>query len=602
MEKLKIAKVIFPIELEKEFDYLVPSGIKIKKYVRVKVDFRGKKKVGIVTGFKKRSERRNLKSIIEVLDEYSLLTEENFRFAKSLSDIYPYALGEFLFSMLPPYLRRPVKTDIKQVGAKKAKASCTVFIKGKSFIKRYSLWKEKLKKKLMSGSVLICFPQVSHLEEVREILIKDFGDKINIIHSYQKDRELFINWINSRKKSIILGTRVSIFYYPADLNLLIIEEENSPYYFQEEKPFYHILDVAFMLHNIKKVELILSGDFPTISTYFLAKKKKINLYDLDNEKEEKKDIKIIDLQNSRGKIFNQFLGELIRKNLTENKKIVILWNRKGFAPVLSCSSCGYIYKCKRCSAFLKLSLKENNKGICSYCGGKEEVPLICNICKKGYIKSSGLGIERLKIILKRFFPDVKIEKWERKEEDTQIIISTSKILNSLFYNEGKEKFDVGFVLDVDLFLSRLDYEAAFRAFIYLKKISIFSKESVYIFTKNKKHYLFEYLKKEWKDFYDKELLFRKEVDLPPFGSVAKIILRAKNKNRLLTKCEKLYNKFKREKLSIYGPFEEYPFKLRDKFRYSLIIKSKRNRLLRKLIKRKIKDLRKSHLKLAIVIK
>jgi len=596
MKRLKIARVVFPIGLGKEFDYLVPESMNLKKGMRVLVDFKNKKKVAIVVGFKRESLYPQLKPIKEILDRFPSLSEEKIKFAKNLSKIYPYTYGEFLFMMLPPYLKKAKRLEASFL-SKEGSEFKVSFVKADSFLERYSFWKEKIKKKLKEGSVLIFFPQISYLEEARKVITLDFKE-VEIIHRQQKEKEIFNNWLKSRRRSLILSTRVGIFYYPEDLTLIVIEEENSLYYFQEEKPFHHLVDVASILAKQKRIELILAADYPTISTYYLIKKKKIDL--IDKSKKKKKElIKIIDLGNYQKKrIINPLLGELLRKNIEEDKSCLILWNKKGFSTFVTCSVCGYIYKCQRCYSYLKFSFKEG-KGVCPYCGKKTEIGQVCSKCKTGYIKMVGLGIEKLRMILKRYFPQTRIEEWEKRTSNAKIILSTSKILSSLYQDSS---FSVGFILDIDSWLSRLNYEATFESFVYLKKLSYLFTDNLYVFTYNKNHYLFENINEDWRKFYEKELSLRKKLKLSPFGIIAKITTRAKNENKLLEKMKNLYNKLKGRGLEVYGPFKEYPFKLRGKFRYSLIVKAKKGYFLRKVIKEETAVYRSSHLKSAIVIK
>ena len=342
--------------------------------------------------------------------------------------------------------------------------------------------------------------------------------------------------------------------------------------------------------------MLLAGDFPTTNTYKLIKEKKVTL--IDNVADTT-NIRVVNVTKERKKkVLTPVLGELLRKSMETNKKAVIIWNRKGFARILSCSHCDYVFKCDRCSGFLKLSLKDN-KGTCPYCGKKVDIPSLCPQCRGGYVRSLGLGIERIGAILKRTFPEVKIRRWEERDDQTRIILSTAKILSSLY---EKVSFDVGFVLDADSLLSRIDYEAAMDAFFYLKKLSGFFKDTLFVFTCNQNHYLFESLKNNWHDFYEKELSFRKKLSLPPFGCLAKIVLRGKSENQLFSRCKNLYNTLEREGLQIYGPFEEHPFKLRDYYRYALVAKSKNEKMLKRIIKEETVKIRSSHLKVAIIIR
>ncbi|MCM8831226.1 MAG: hypothetical protein NC918_03415 [Candidatus Omnitrophica bacterium] len=589
-----IAKVILPIPINKSFDYKIPDSLKLEIGMRVLVDFNNKKEVGVVSAFSDTSEIRKLKTILATLENFPSISKEHLNFASFLSRHYPYSQSEFIFIMLPSYLKKSRKVFLKEISNIKPQKDKfkTVFIKDDTFDKRYSFWKNIVEEKLEKGSVMILFPQISYLNYAHTILEKDFSDRICILHSQQKEKELFLNWQNSRKKSLILGTRVAIFYYPIDLNLLIVEDENSPYYFQEEKPYYHLLELAILLSKFKKINLILSADYPHLSTYKLIFEKKI---DFKDSQIQNKKIEVVETKDS--KIFSSLLLELIRKNLSLNKKIVLLWNKKGFARVLYCNSCGYSFRCQYCSGFLHL-LADNNTAICSYCYRKQIIPKICPVCNKGYIKGKGLGIQKLEAILKNIYPEVKIATLEEMKEDTQIVLATSKILNFLFKDKP---FDVGLLLDTDMFLLQPDYQATYDTFIYINKLSYLFRDILYVITHNKNHYIFKNLL-DWQEFYKKELQSRKQFELPPYGKIADIIIRGKNKNRLFKKMETLYNKLKQYKnIKVYGPLENYPSKLRGKFYYKLVIKSKSQMYLRQILKEEIEWLR-SYYKIALIIR
>ncbi|UCC95846.1 MAG: hypothetical protein JSW40_03635 [Candidatus Omnitrophota bacterium] len=602
MGKLKIAKVVLPIATSLEFDYLVPSGFMVRRGTRVLVDFHGKKRAGIVVGFAKKSKAQNIKTI---LGASPCLNKEHVQFAKDLTRIYPYTLGEFLFMMLPPYIRRVKRITLNDQrffqpnaqgiqGEKKA-APQLFFIKGDDFRTRYESLRIRIKEALRDGSVLICFPQLLYLEVAKKIIEKDFSVPIAVIHSQMNPRELFGRWGNSRQKSLILGTRVSLFYYPWDLKMIVIDEENSPFYFQEEKPFYHIFDVAHLLSHLKGTDLFLAGDYPSLHSYKLIKEKKIHFEDRG---EEKVNIQLLSLgQRRKRKVLPHLLVELLRKSIEENKRGVVLYNRSGFARVLACSSCGHMLNCTTCSGFLRSTLKETS-GFCPYCGKKEPIPKICPQCNTGYIRSFGLGIERVEAILKKNFPEARIDSWEKRNQHSQVILATSKILSFLYH---KELFDIGFVLDADISLSRPDYDATFDTFLYFRKLTFFFKDRLYIFSRNSNHYLFQYVTQGWENFYRRELTLRRKLQLPPYGCIAKITLRAKNQNTLFKRSEYLYNRLKTKRLEVYGAFQERPFKLRGKFRYSIIIKSTKRLLLRRIIKEEIVHLRSSNLQCAIAI-
>ena len=128
------------------------------------------------------------------------------------------------------------------------------------------------------------------------------------------------------------------------------------------------------------------------------------------------------------------------------------------------------------------------------------------------------------------------------------------------------------------------------------------RDRFYVFTRNPDYYLFKYLDKNWRDFYQIELSSRKRLDLPPYRYLAKITCRQKNENNLFLKVTRLYNSLKEKGLDVYGPLKEMPFKLRGNFRYYVIIKAKTRAPLLKIIKQEMKNLKSGGLKTAVVIK
>ncbi|MFA5007824.1 MAG: hypothetical protein WC546_01215 [Candidatus Omnitrophota bacterium] len=595
MKKARIAKVLLPIALDREFDYSIPDSFNIKPGSRLLVDFRGIKTVGMLNAISHYSAIQKIKPLIKVLDKNPVLSSDNVKFAKQLSEYYPYPLGEFLFMMLPPYLKKPCLTDLPCFTKTTNKQNPqNLFIKAPTFEKRYAIWKEFVASKLKQGSVLIIVPQISYLNEAKKIIEKDFPN-LKTIHSYQKEKDLFQNWISTRENSLILGSRMALFYYPSDLGLVIIEEENSRYYFQEEKPFYHIFDVVSILSKLKKMDIVFGASYPSIDAYNLINQKKLRI---EEKEEPHKEIKIVNIGEYKRQLISPLLVELLNKSLSLKKRSVIVWNKTGFGSYLACSACGYIFKCDSCSTFLKQSLIKN-KGICPSCGGERDLSKICNLCNSGYIRSFGLGIERIEVSLKRIFPDIKIDEWEKKTPDTQIILATSKILSSTY---GSEKFDNGFFLDADYQMSRLNYNATFDTYMYIKKLASLFNENLYVFTRNKEHYLFRTINEPWEHFYDNELALRKELKLPPFGIVVQITLRATAEEKVFERANNLFKELNDKSIEAYGPLKEQPFKLRGKFRYSIIIKSKDGYRLRKEIKEITKNVRSQGIQMAIAIR
>ncbi|MCM8824163.1 MAG: hypothetical protein NC822_05780, partial [Candidatus Omnitrophica bacterium] len=304
----KIAKVVFNIPVNKEFDYLCTQE-NIDKGKRVEVEFNRRKMLGIVTSISSKTSITNLKSISNICDTYPSLSEEKLEFAKKLAKKYILTWGEVIFMMLPNYLKRIKFVDLppllsSYIGKDKSK----VFVKLNSFYKRYQFYKKQIQEILENNSVILCLPLIDYLKEVSYCIEEDFPGKVVLVHSSNSSRENFLSWLEIRKgRRLILGTPMSLFYYPEDLGLIILEEENSPYYSQQKKPYFNILDIVVMLSEFKNIKVILSGNYPTLFTYRMYKEDKIIL--VDGYREDKR-IEILDFKNfyyKRKNLFTPFV-------------------------------------------------------------------------------------------------------------------------------------------------------------------------------------------------------------------------------------------------------------------------------------------------------
>lgn len=599
-----VVKVVFPIAVDKHFDYLLPDGLSADVGMRVVVEFSRRKAVGLVVDSSSKSvvKKESLKPVISVLDSNPILTNNQLAFAKKISQHYLYSFGEIVFMMLPAVLRKYQKTQISDVNSFKQTDKCIGYllaIYDSFFDQRFNSYKGKIKDALNQGSVVICFPIVSYLKHAEKIIKKEFEGLVEVIHSYNKPKDNFNSWQSVlNKNKIILGTRGAIISYPANLKLLIVEEENNSSYFQPEKPYYHLIDIAFMLKENSSIDLILSGTVPSLQTYKRYLDKEMKSIDL---KEDKKEIRIFDLKALYSKkkfVLAPFVIELMRKSLSKNKKILILWNKKGYFRILKCNNCDEVLKCAHCSSFMRFSLYDNKK-ICPACGYKQDFSQLCPVCRKGYVKSFGVGIERLESIIKRIFPEYKVNQLEKAAADTKIFLSTSKVLSYLY--DFKASFDSVFMLDVDSILSRTDYDSTFEAFVYLKEISKIAEKRVNLFTYNPNHYLFKDQKFNWETFYDQECNLRKTLHFPPFGTIIKMILRSKVKLTALKNAQNLYNDLEKLNLDVFGPIEEEPLKLRDFYRFCVVVKSEDDFLQGKISK-VLSKYKRSNCKMAVIVR
>ena len=594
-----IVKVVFNLAVEKEFVYLSNENKLLGK--RVWAELNKKKMVGIVVEENiKKTDIEKLKLVEEVLDrESSTLNKFQLDFAYLLKKNYPYSLGELTFLMVPSFLRKRKKIEIEEKREFISSENFeTIYVKANSFEERLKIYEEKIKKAEKTGSAIFCFPSLAYLEEYSKILRKTFNKEFVVIHAQQKRREFLNQWLRIKKGNVfILSTKVGIFYFPSDLRLIVIEEESSPFYFHPEKPFYELQNIAFLLAKMMKIPLILSADFPSLKLFKMIKEKKVRL--IEKKETRKKKIKVINIQSIVSRKYslkvNPLVCEILRKSAISQEKVSIFFPRKGFSLLLKCAECGYLYYCPKNCSPLRFS-QEKNKLICPFCGYQETVTGKCKRCASTYLVPLGVGGERISSYLKRVSPQIK-----DSFDSGRFIFTNYSILDTPLYKE--DSFDKSLVLNSELLLSCLDFEAVFRLYLYLKRISFLTKGEVLVFTNLSSFYLWQVLEKSWRKFYNEELSLRKEIKLPPFIYLAKITLRAKNKDILYEKAEKIYNILNKDrKLQVFGPLKEYPFCKTNKFYYTIVVKSQDKERLIRETEKIMASFRKGTTKIAISIR
>jgi len=581
---MKIARVVLPVFPDREFDYSVPAAMNVAVGQRVLVDFRGQKSVALLAGTRGRTDIKKIKPILSVIDDRPLLWAHHLALAARLCRIYPYSPGVFLWMMLPALLKKglpvgqagtPVSAGVGADGVGPIMAGGRQpplhqrFVKADTFLERYAVWKGDLDKCLLDRSALICFPQVSCLEAAYSVMKKDFGERITILHSRLSPAEYLRRWSASRNKSLVLGIRSGFFCQPDDTGLVILEEENSHHYVSQERPFYHTQEAALALSDACGTDLILSGPYPSLRSYSLIKSGKLAL---DEAAPAEFKPKVVDIS---GRPTQGALGaiaqELIRREMSAGKKVLLFYEKSGYASRLTCGSCGWTITCSRCSASLKF-FSRDKVCLCPYCGKQYVMPAICPACKQGYLLPAGAGLERVTNALRAVFPDQEVVEWEKQTVSARIVTATAKI----FSDPRPQLFDCGIILDADSLMYRHEYDAAFQLFLYSRRVAVFCRQ-LYIFSRAAGTQVFKRITAPWREFYDKELALRRRLSLPPAGFLIRLVFRSKSENKAYELAQRFKTAMEPSRVEVYGPLKEYPFKMRDQYRFSLTAKMGKNK-------------------------
>ncbi|MCM8801499.1 MAG: primosomal protein N' [Candidatus Omnitrophica bacterium] len=610
-------QVVFGLPLKGPFDYQVPKNLKekIKSGKRVEVNFRNEIRVGYIVGIKEKTEIKTTKSIIKVLDEVSLLDKHLMLLTKRISDYYGCYWGEAIEAVFPlalrklkvtPYLIEPEekKKDIK------VETILLHDLDGRARWERYIYYlKETLDKGL---SCLVLFPDLISLVRAKEIITDKISCSLGILHRRQTQQLKEWLKIKEGRFNVVIGLRSAILVPLKNLGLIIIDEEQNDAYKQNQVPYYHAREVAFMRARIEKIKLILSAISPSLETMYLVRKKKIK-YEVLYRKEPYPKINIIDLNElsypfrTKEAIPFPLLQERIISFLNKNAKVLIFLNRTGFATLVSCRICGTVLKCPRCNVNLIYHLKEKILN-CHYCNFKMLPPQLCPQCNSGYIRYRGLGTEKMESELARIFPQAKIKRLDSRknsqgqtnDKEADIFISTQSIIKQ------KDKvFNLVIVLGIDNVLNRVDFRSAEKAFVLLLDLLTLSKEEFFILTCLPNHYCFSALKQNNpKIFFDEELKQRRQLEFPPYRHLGLVKIRGEKEKRVDQVSKLIFKKLSKNRkkdIKVISVSPSWPAKLRGKFWWQILCSAKDPVALSRFLKTNLRKVSRSGIILTVDI-
>ncbi len=355
------------------------------------------------------------------------------------------------------------------------------------------LIEEQLKK---GKQVLYMLPEIALTTQIILRLKRHFGAVTGVYHSRFSDPEKVEIWKrvagkdSSNSYKLILGVRSSLFLPFSDLGLIIIDEEHDGSYKQQDPaPRYHARDSAIMLAAMHNAKTILGSASPSIESYSNAVNGKYGLTEL-NERYGFIKLPVIILANTREAyrkklMVSHFTPELLQamdEALSKEEQIILFQNRRGFAPYIECSECGWIPVCFQCSVNLTYH-KGIGKLVCHYCGYTTSMPSKCDNCHSSAMVTRGFGTEKIEDEIKIVFPSARVARMDQdttrnknsfhklirafEERRIDILIGTQMISKGLDF----ENLTVVGILNADNLLNYPDFRAHERSFQLIEQVS-----------------------------------------------------------------------------------------------------------------------------------
>ena len=436
----------------------------------------------------------------------------------------------------------------------------TVLLHGVTSSGKTEIYLKLMEQVIAKGNkILYLLPEISVTTQIVHRIKKHFGERVGVYHSKFNQNERVELWQKTLNGDfdIFIGPRSALFLPFYNLGLIIVDEEHESTYKQmDAKPFFQGRDMAMVLGNFMNAKVLLGSATPSIESYYNARLGKYGYVELTERfgNIQLPQIHLVDLKKAqREKEITYDISHILRdeiiEQLKEKKQVILFQNRRGYAPILECNSCGNTPECPNCDVSLTYH-KFSNQLKCHYCGYAQAKPNRCVSCGSVELNTKGLGTEQIEHQMQEIFPDAKIrrmdvdamrgkfayekliEDFENREVD--ILIGTQMITKG--FDFGNVNF-VG-VIRADSLLNFPDFRAHEKAFQLLTQVSGRSgrrqeQGKVLIQSYQPEHQILQNVTTYNYHHTMKDIIYeRKEFLYPPFTRLINLRFKHKNKERL----------------------------------------------------------------------
>lgn len=401
--------------------------------------------------------------------------------------------------------------------------------------------------------VLYLLPEIALTVQITSRLRHVFGDKLGIYHSKYSDAERVEIWkkqLSHHPYEVVLGARSAVFLPFQRLGLVIIDEEHETSFKQQDpSPRYHARSAAIVLARMYGAKTLLGTATPSVESYYNACQGKYGLVTLTSRYKDIKlpEIRVVDTKDlQRRKMmtgpFSPPLIAAVNEALKSGQQVILFQNRRGFAPMIECRTCGWVPKCTNCDVSLTMH-KSMNLLTCHYCGYTYRIPAVCPACGGTDLRGRGYGTEKVEEYVGQLFPEARVARmdldttrtrnaYERIIDDfssgrTNLLIGTQMVSKGLDF----DRVSVVGILNADAMLNYPDFRAYEHAFMMMAQVSGRAgrkgqRGKVFLQTKNKELPIIrQVVENDYQGFYEALLEERRLFSYPPFHRLVYVFLR-----------------------------------------------------------------------------
>jgi primosomal protein N' (replication factor Y) (superfamily II helicase) len=450
--------------------------------------------------------------------------------------------------------------------------------------------------------VLYLLPEIALTTQLVTRLQDYFGEQVAVFHSKYSahERVEVYNHVfqNSAKAKIILGARSSIFLPFDNLGLIIVDEEHEQSFKQfDPAPRYHARDAAVVLASFFKAKILLGSATPSLESYHNAQENKYGLVEINRRYNnvQMPDVELVDLKDKHKKKrmkghFSDRLIEEMTETLKEGHQVILFQNRRGYSPIVECTTCGHSPQCPNCD--VSLTYHQYRKQLrCHYCGYGIAMQQKCMACGTPDLDTVGFGTEQIEAEVKELFPDFKVARMDLdttrgkfgyekiitalEQQEIDILVGTQMLTKGLDFRNVKL---VG-IMNADNMLNFPDFRAHERSFQLMLQVSgragrTEKRGKVLIQTYNPYHKILQQVStNDYIGMFKEQLGERYNYKYPPFYRLIKITLKHRDYNKVNLAADWLAKALVQLfKNNVLGP--EFPpvSRIRNQYHKNILIK------------------------------
>lgn len=491
-----------------------------------------------------------IKSLVDkgVLEEYFIKTDR-INYDGSSDDSETKDLNEYQKSSL---------IDIKAAFKEKK----VTLLKGVTSSGKTEVYVKLIEECLEKGlQALYLLPEIALTTQLISRLQEYFGEKIAVYHSKYNVQERVEVWQNvlqaKPKAQLVIGARSAMYLPFIKLGLVIVDEEHESSFKQfDPAPRYHARDAAIVLGNLHNANVLLGSATPSVETYHNAKTGKYGYTEITRRYGNvlMPEIELVDIKEAtrkkrmKGHFSERLLLEM-QETLIEGNQIILFQNRRGFAPLLECLTCGHTPQCPNCDVSLTYHQFKNQLR-CHYCSHHTALPESCFACGSADLDTKGFGTEQIEKEVIGLFPDAKVGRMDLdttrgkhgyekiitafEQQELDILVGTQMLTKGLDFRNVNL---VG-VMNADSLLNFPDYRAHERTYQLLTQVSgragrTKKRGKVIIQTYNPYHQILKQVTtSDYQGMYTEQLYEREQFKYPPVNRIIKVTFKHKNYNVL----------------------------------------------------------------------